>query len=168
MQAQINDNNSIYVADDRPASENHYLARFYFDPNTMGMTSGNAFFLFTGYSGTKLTAVLQVELRYSSGSYQIRASALNDSATFTNTAWFTISDAPHIIALDWQAATAAGANNGGVALWIDGIKQGAVSTVDNDTRRIDLVRLGAVSGIDKGTRGICYFDAFEAHRQTLP
>jgi RHS repeat-associated protein len=89
----------------------------------------------------------------------------NDSTTFTNSSWVNITDASHIIELDWQAATA-GANNGKVDWWIDGTQQTGVSGIDNDTRRIDRVRLGAVSGVDATTNGTTYFDAFESRRST--
>jgi hypothetical protein len=77
-----------------------------------------------------------------------------------------ITDSPHFIEMDWRAATSAGANNGGLTLWIDGIQQADLTSVDNDTRRIDRVRLGAIAGIDTRTRGTYYFDAFESRRQT--
>ena len=86
---------------------------------------------------------------------------LNDRSAFVNTNWFTISDAPHRIELDWWAAAMPGANNGGLALWIDNSQQEGLATVDKDTWQIDRVRLGAVAGIDSGTRGTYYFDAFE-------
>lgn len=165
LRAVIDDNNSIYVTDDRPTAEPRYRARFYFDPNSIGMASGDAHFIFKGFIGTS-TEVLQVEFRRSSGAYQLRGRLLNDGSSSINTNWFTISDASHFIELDWRAATAAGANNGGMTLWIDGTQQADLTGVDNDTRRIDRARLGAVIGIDSGTRGTYYFDAFESRRLT--
>jgi calcineurin-like phosphoesterase family protein len=165
LRAVIDDNNSIYVTDDRPTAEPRYRARFYFDPNSIGMASGDAHFIFKGFIGTS-TEVLQVEFRRSSGAYQLRARLLNDGSSSINTNWFTISDASHFIELDWRAATAAGANNGGMTLWIDGTQQADLTGVDNDTQRIDRARLGAVIGIDSGTRGTYYFDAFESRRLT--
>jgi hypothetical protein len=165
MQGLINDNNSIYVTDDRPAAEPRYRARFYFDPNSITMKNGNAHFIFYGLNAAG-TAVLRVELRRSNNTYQIRAALVNDGTSFTSSGWFTISDAPHFIELDWRASTAAGANNGGLTLWIDGVQQANLTGVDNDTRRIESVRLGAVAGIDTATRGTYYFDAFESRRQT--
>jgi hypothetical protein len=165
LQAVIDDSNSIYVTEDRPSAERRYRARFYFDPNSISMVSGNAHLIFRGLSGTS-KAVLQMEFRRSSGIYQIRARLLNDGTTWTNTSWFTITDASHFIEFDWRAATAAGANDGGLTLWIDGVQKASLTAVDNDTLRIDRVRLGAVNGIDSGTRGTYYFDAFESRRQT--
>jgi hypothetical protein len=165
LQAVLDDNNSIYVTDDTPGAEARYRMRFYFDPNSISMTSGNAHYIFYGYSGAS-TVVVRIEFRRSGSLYQIRAALRNDGATFTSTSWFTIGDAPHYVEIDWRAATAAGANNGGLTLWIDGAQQADLIGVDNDTRRIDRVRLGAVSGVDSGTRGAYYFDALESRRAT--
>ena len=141
-----------------------YRARFYFDPNTITMANGNAHYIFYGYSGAS-TVVLRIELRYSGG-YQLRAALVNNSTTWTTSNWFTISDAPHYLEIDWRASTAAGANNGYLTFWIDGVQQANLTGVANDTRRIDRVRLGPVAGIDTGTRGTTYFDAFESRRST--
>ena len=75
-------------------------------------------------------------------------------------------DMPHLIELDWHAAMGDGADNGSLALWIDGHMSSLITGVDNDTRRIDTTRLGAIAGIDNGTRGFYHFDAFESRRLT--
>jgi hypothetical protein len=166
MQAVIDDATAIYVTDDMPNAEPRYRARFYFDPNSILMVSGEAHYIFKGFVGAS-AEVLRVEFRQSSGAYQIRAALLDDGTTWINTnTWYTISDASHSIELDWRASTAPGANNGGLTLWIDGVQQADLTGVDNDTRRVDRARLGALSGIDAGTRGTYFFDAFESRRQT--
>lgn len=165
LQAVIDDNTALYITDDQPAAEPRYRTRFYFDPNSIPMVSGNAHFLFYGYSGTS-TVILRLEFRFSNGAYQLRTALLNDSTNWTNSSWSTFSDAPHLIELDWRASTAAGANNGGVTLWLDGVQQANLTGVDNDTRRIDRIRLGPTAGIDAGTRGTYFFDAFESRRNT--
>ena len=157
MQALINDNNSLYVTDNTPNAEPHYRSRFNFDPNSIQMSIGNAHYIFYAYSGAS-TVVLRIEFRCSSPNRQLLAELLNNGITWTSSSWFTISDGPHVIETDWQAATAAGANNGYLTLWIDGVQRANLTGVANDTRRIDSVRLGAVSGIDTGTRGTYYFD----------
>ena len=68
------------------------------------------------------------------------------------------------VEIDWRAATAPGANDGYLTLWINGLEKATLTALDNDTRRMDQVRLGAVSGIDAGTRGTYYFDAFASRR----
>ena len=164
MQALIDDANPIYVTDETPNAEPRYRTRFYFDPNSIPMTSGDAHFIFKGFFGSS-TEVLRVEFQFSGGAYQVRASLVDDGATWTSTNWFTISDAAHSIEFDWRASTATGANNGGLTLWIDGSQKQDLTGIDNDTRRMDRGRLGALSGIDAGTRGTYYFDAFASRRQ---
>jgi len=166
MQAVVDDNNTIYVTDDSPNAETRYRARFYFDPNSIPMLSGEAHFIFKGFLGTSTsTEAYRVEFRQSSGAYQLRAALmLDDGTTWVNTNWFTISDAAHFVEMDWRASSGVGANNGGLTLWIDGAQQADLTGADNDTWRVDRARLGALSGIDNGTRGTYYFDAFESRR----
>ncbi|HEX6033256.1 MAG TPA: hypothetical protein VFY83_02435, partial [Anaerolineales bacterium] len=161
MQALINDNTAIYVTDDTPAAEARYRARFYFDPNSIPMASGDNHFIFYGISGTS-KAVTRIQFRFtSSGGYQVRVQVLNNSSSWTNSAWFPISNAPHALEIDWQAAA-----SGGLTFWIDGVQRVALSGIATSNYRIDRVRIGAVNGIDSGTRGTTYFDAFESRRQT--
>ena len=164
LQVVIDDTNTIYLTDDTPNAETRYRVRFYFDPNSITMASGDAHFIFKGFIGTGAD-ILQVEFRNSAGAYQIRGKVLNDSSAFVVTNWFTITDAPHFIEVDWVASTGVGANNGGLSLRIDGFLQAALTGVDNDTSRIDRVRLGALAGMDAGTSGTYFFDAFESRRQ---
>ena len=136
--------------------------RFYFDPNSITMASGDSLYLLYAYAGSS-TAVLRFEFRFYNSSYQLRASQITDSTTWRATNWFNIADSPHFIELDWRAATAAGANNGGLTVWVDGVQQANITGTDNDTRRIDKVQWG-FTGIDSGTRGTAFLDAFESHK----
>ncbi|MGE5378576.1 MAG: hypothetical protein ACM3XO_26250 [Bacteroidota bacterium] len=165
MQALLDDNNVMYVRDDSPSAEPRYRVRFYFDPNSISMVSGDSQYIFNGFAGTS-TAVIRGAFRYYSGAYQVNFGLLNDSGTWQDIPWQAISDAPHVLEIDWIGATGAGANNGGLTFWIDGTQKGLLTGVDNDTRRIDSMRLGAVYGVDSGTRGTYYFDAFESRRQS--
>jgi hypothetical protein len=166
MQVVINDTTGIFVTDMTPNTEPRYRARFYFDPNGISMAEGNAHYLLLGLD-VNATSFFQLDFRFSGGSYQIRLRQKDDSAAQTSTTWVTITDAPHFIEMEWWAATAAGANNGGVNLWIDGALTGSLGSLDNDTERIDMVRLGAATGIDANTLGTYYIDAFESRRETL-
>lgn len=165
LRVAVTSNTATYLTDLTPASETRYRARFYFDPNTISMSGGNAHYIFYGDSGTSTVAVY-IEFSRSGGQYQLRAGILNDSTTYSVTPWSTITDAPHSVEIDWRRSTAARANNGGLTFWIDGVQKANLTGIDNDTRRIDGVRLGAVAGIDSGTRGFYYFDAFVSSRQT--
>ena len=136
MQTLLDDTKAIYVTDDPPNAEPRYRARFYFDPNGLAMGNNKAHYLFYGYSGAK-KVVLRIELGRFGTTYQLRAALLNDGSTWSSTAWFIISDTPHVVELDWQAATAAGANNGGLTFWLDNVQRAQITGIDNDKRRID-------------------------------
>jgi hypothetical protein len=163
LQVRIDDNTPTYLVDNSPNTEPRYRLRYYFDPNSITMANGDIHGILYGYSGSS-TPVLLISFRYSSGTYQIQAGLMDDGATWSYTGWFTISDAPHSIEVDWKAASADGANDGSLTFWIDGVQKSYIIGVDNDTRQIDSVRLGAVAGIDSGTRGSYFFDAFESRR----
>ncbi|MGE5462779.1 MAG: hypothetical protein ACM3PS_05460, partial [Syntrophothermus sp.] len=165
LQAVIDDANVISVTSDHPNAEPRYRVRFYFDPNSISMASGNAHIILRGYSGSS-TVVLRVEFGYSASGYQFRAGLVDDATTWTETGWITLTDAPHAIELDWRSATSAGSNNGGLTVWLDGAQQADLTGIDNDTRRIDRVLIGALAGVDAGTIGTYYFDAFESRKQT--
>lgn len=167
LQLVLNDNTSIGMRDEVPNGEERYRARFYFDPNSIPMGDGEHHVIFFGYSGTDLTRpVLRVEFGYLTPNYRVRIAYFNDNNNWFVGGWKTISDEPHVIEVDWQAATAPGADDGWVSMWIDGTLQAHKVTIDNDTMRIDTTRLGAVAGIDNETRGTYYMDAFESRRLT--
>ncbi len=63
-----------------------------------------------------------------------------------------------------MAATAGGANDGYLMLWIDGDLKTPLVNIDNDTHLLDAVRLGPNSGLDTSTSGNYYFGAFESRR----
>ena len=96
----------------------------------------------------------------------MRTGLRTDGNTWTYTNWMTITNAIHFLELDWRAATTAGANNGQLAFWIDGVQAGNVTGIDNDKRRIDQVNLGILAGVESATRGTLYFDAFESRRES--
>jgi len=159
----VDDATSNYVIDELPIAERRYRARFYLDPNSIVMAETDDFYIFNGYD---TAAILQVQLGFINGSYQVRLRETHDSGGTLSTAWFAISDAPHVIEVAWQAATAVGANDGSATLWVDGVQAESLTNLDNDTRFIEYVRLGAISGFDLGTLGTIFMDAFESRRQT--
>jgi hypothetical protein len=164
----LDDNNALYVTDERPNAETRYRARFYFDPNSIVMGNGEAHFIFQGLAvvGNNQVQVIRLEVGYAVPTYRLRAHVMTDAGTFSLSGWVPFSDAPHVLELDWRAASAVGANDGGLTLWLDGVQQINLTGLDNDTRRIDRIRLGTISGVDTGTRGSYFIDVFEARRQS--
>ena len=163
MQALIDDTGDLYVTDETPDGETRYRARFYYDPNSLSMSSGNVHEIFMAYASDN-ARVIKVSLRYISGEYKLRVSAANDDYTAVYGDWQTISDASHYMELDWSASSSAGADDGTLDFWIDGVQEDSLTDIDNDTRQVDYVRLGAFAGVDSGTSGTAYFDAFESYR----
>lgn len=159
--AVIDNKTGMYLRDTAPAGEARYRARFRFDPNGLVMANRNSHRIFVARNGN--ADVLRVELRQSGG-YQIRVTLRTDGGAYQVTSWYPIADAPHAIEFDWRAASGAGANDGYVSLWLDGVLKGTRSGVDNDTLRVEEARLGPLSGIDSGTAGTEYFDDFVSTR----
>ena len=161
MAAVLDDNTAIYVRDNTPASETRYRCRFYFDPNSISMGALDAHWILDVKNASNATCFGLI-LRYNSG-YEIRMGIQNDTPAFQYTAYSAVTDAPHYIEVDWKASSAAGANNGTAEWWLDGVSQGSLSSLDNDTYVVDYVMWGAVVGIDTNTRGTYYFDAFASN-----
>jgi hypothetical protein len=159
MRAVLDDNRTIFVVDETPGSERAYQVRFYFDPNSISMASGNAHVLFLAMNGSG-QASFRTELRSFQGDYQIRDVALQDNGGQIYADWVPLTDGLHFLETRWQAASGTDVSDGTLRLWLDGEPRADISDLDNDTRGVDKVRWGAVSGVDTGTRGTYYFDAF--------
>ncbi|MCB9423086.1 MAG: S8 family serine peptidase [Ardenticatenaceae bacterium] len=162
LAALIDNKTAMYLRDDSPVSEPRYRARFYFDPDSIQMRSGDTHRILAARSSS--AEIIYLDFRYSSGAYQVQAGIRTDAGKYVTTTWYTISDAPHAIEFDWQAATSAGANNGYLSLWIDNVLRQTKSGIDNDTTRIEELWLGPLSGIDSTTLGTELFDDFVSKR----
>ncbi len=160
--ALIDNRTAMYLRDDSPLSESRYWVHFAFDPNSIRMKSGDYHSIMAARSSS--TEVIRLDFRYSGGTYQVRGRVNKDGGGYITTSWYDISDAPHAIELDWQAATSVGANNGYLSLWVDNVLQQIIDQIDNDQNRIEEVRLGPLSGIDLTTVGTELFDDFVSRR----
>ena len=109
------------------------------------MAANNAHYLFYALNRDNVVVVL-LELRRYNNTYQVRASVVNDGSTWSNSAWFTITDAPHKLEIHWRVSSGPGANNGGITFWVDDVQRGNFTNIDNDTLKVDYVQWGAVSG----------------------
>jgi subtilisin family serine protease len=164
MVALIDNTTAMYLRDTTPVNESRYRARFYFDPNSITMANGNVHRIMVVRSAN--ADLIRLELRRNAGAYQVRSSVRTDGGTYVAGSWFTISDGPHPIEIDWQAAASAGANNGYLSLWIDNALNQTRGSLDNDTLRVEEVRLGPLQGIDSATSGTEIFDDFVSRRTT--
>jgi hypothetical protein len=162
LSVNIVNNTSMYLTDNTQNAETHYRARFYFDPNSIVMASGDAHNIFYAYSSSLSTALIRSACYYSSSQYRINMQVRDDVGTWFRTSAVVLSDAPHVIEIEWQAASAASANDGKFTFWVDGTLVSSITGLDNDLRKLDTIRLGSSAGIDTGTRGVYYLDAFDS------
>jgi hypothetical protein len=169
LQATVNDRTGLFVRHDTPDGENRYRARFHFDPN--GFDPGEAggkhrAMIFLAFADAPQKRLVQVVLRRLGGVYSLRGVVRVDDDTLVETPFVEITDAPHVIELDWRRATDPAARDGWFELWVDGGSAGRLDGLDNDLRAVDFVRLGAMT-LKDGATGTLYFDQFEA-RRVLP
>lgn len=102
----MTDGNELSLWEGRPLNETRYRARFAFDPNSLTLPGYQQLELFNALgSGFERQFVLQ--MRFASGEYQLRLAAYLDTGSYVETDWLPISDAPHNLELDYQAAALA-------------------------------------------------------------
>ena len=161
-----------YVQDNSPSGEPAYRARFYANLRTLQMQSGEELDLFAAYNGADPVppanagnAVLRLSVQQSGAQKLLVARALTDSGAEIASPAYVLPASWRSIEIDWARATAAGANNGRLSLWIDGASRATSLTgLDNDTLGINYVRWGAVAGLDPGTSGTFRLDDFASQR----
>ena len=159
MEANFTNTTTMLVRDDTPNAEPRYRARFYFHPNSITMATGDNITLFQGLEpGGQV--VLSIQLNRSSTGYQLRARSFDGRlASFVSTSYANISNATHVIEVDWG-------NDGHLNFWIDEVLQANLTGVNNSMYTIDRLRLGAPTLSITGTSGVFYIDAFESRRFT--
>ena len=161
LAALIDDATNIYVNDTTPTDETDYQTRFLFDPNGLTMANGDELDLFLLRDDGVGTVAAKVSLHYdTTNGYEIRLQVNNDGGTGAFTNWHTIDDDVHEIVVEWWASSSAGADDGTVRLWIDGVLKQTLTGIDSDTRQVDYTRLGATQGIDASASGTLYFDDY--------
>ncbi len=157
LKAVINDYNNLYVEDDTPAGEAHYRARFYFNPNNVTMALTDSLYLFVGFSGTT-TPIFDVALLKNGSSYQVVMGALS-GLTLVNSSAYNLASGWNAIEIEYLPGQA--------SLWVNGVLEQTLTSLDNAAYRVDSVYLGAMQ-VSTGTRGTVYFDDFDSRRFSSP
>jgi hypothetical protein len=168
LETVVDDTQALHVRDATPDDERRYRARFYFDPNGFDPGEAAGHFrvnLFMALDETPVRRVLQIVLRRQGGVYSLRGRVILDDETRAETPFVTITDAPHVVELDWIRASAPGANDGSFEMWIDGVPTPPLTGLDNDLYGVDLARLGAMV-VKPGASGTIYFDRFDSRRES--
>jgi len=128
---------------------------FQFDPNSLTLSAGT--YLYIAASAFSNDVSHTIAYTNNGGVYKIMAGAIKDDNVKSWTSMYEITDAPHLIEVDWQASSAAGANDGFISLWIDGALQQTVANVDNDTKRAGYPAIGCMQA-PAGFSGTYYLD----------
>jgi hypothetical protein len=160
-----------YATDNSPSAETVYHARFAFSGAAMGIPSGatTAVTVFDGRTATGSAFTVQVG-RLAAGRgpvTRVRIVMSRSGAGAVTGTWVNVSNAPHVLQVDWLSGPATGSGQGSLRLSVDGT---AVSTLTGNTStlRVESVRLGTSAGVAAGSTGAAYFDSFVSSRAVLP
>jgi hypothetical protein len=170
LQAVVNDTSALFVEDDRPADENVYRARFRFDPNGFDPGEAQGHFrtrIFIAFEEAPTRRLMAIVLRRLSGQFSLMGRTRLDDNRQVDTGFKPITDAPHVVELEWRRASAPGANDGRFQLWIDGATASLLTGLDNDRSAVDFARMGALS-VKVGASGTLYWDDFTFWRVPAP
>lgn len=149
------DSTAAFVQTSHPSSEKAYRVRFYVNLSRVELASNSDFDLFVAYSGADPAPtaaptgnpVLRAAVRQQSDGTKVL-----DIFTRTDSGEVQVPSSPQLrdgwraIEFQWSAATAAGANNGFVNVWLDGNAQTGLANLDSDTQVINYARWGSVTG----------------------
>jgi hypothetical protein len=121
--------------------------------------------LFVGFKESPSRRVFALVLRRVAGQFGLMGRARLDDNSQRDSGFFDITDGPHWVEIDWRAASAPGAADGALELWIDGAPMFAASDLANAAAEVDFVRLGALN-VKGGAGGTLHWDEFESRRLT--
>lgn len=166
------DRNPAFVQSSHPSAEATYRVRFYVNLRSLNMSEGDEFDLFAAYDGTDPVppatsgnALVRAVVRRSGGDNVLSAFVRTDGGSQTEIPnEIVLADGWRVIELEWAKATAAGANNGRLNVWVDGDLRDGLTGIDNDASSINYARWGSVSGVDAGTSGTFKLDDFASQR----
>jgi len=130
------------------------------DPNSLTMGSGDVFQWTRVLDVSTGSNLVDVLLYYSGSAYQVALTAYEDDATPHATAYYTISDAAHLIAAAVARASSVSSADGVAELSIDSVSKETISSLDNYDifGATDTFRFGATGGVDTTTTGTFYLD----------
>lgn len=161
VQAVIDDNHEMVVRDYSPNNESHYSARFYFDPNSTQISNALGITLFVASTSTTWGAAC-LYLKQEGDYYSLNLCRRDDVGDWIETNAVLIADEWQAVEIEWKAATAAGANDGYVRLYIGDQLATSIEGIDNDTQAITEVSLAVADSLTAS--GTMYFDAFESRK----
>lgn len=137
--------------------------RFYFNPNGIQATSGETdHMVIANFENPSDRAWVGFFMEDNTTAYTIKAGIRDDGTVSRETSYYAITNASHLIEVEYIRASSNSASDGTVKLWIDGVLKETKSSIDvYDLSLPTDIRLGApisINGIDAGTLGTMYFD----------
>ncbi|MCB1033782.1 MAG: cadherin-like domain-containing protein, partial [Acidobacteria bacterium] len=149
----------LYLQDVSPAEETHFRSGFLLHTHDFVLAGGDQINLFTGFSPGR--NAFTVRMADGPEGLQLLLVLSKDGGGVTSAQAVDLGEgAWHRVFVDWWAASAPGAKDGGGRLWVDGLLAGELLGLDNDELRVATVRLGAVFGLDPGFSGSFYLDSY--------
>jgi len=167
LAAHVDDTASLFVTDESPNNERRYRARFRLDPNGFDPGEANGKLrvrVFIAFEEDPTVRLITLVLRRIGGQYGLMGRVRLEDGTRAQTPFVTLTDAMHMVEIDWQWSEGQDANNGAFTLWIDEVPVSILSGLDNSDGLVDFVRLGAMT-VKPGANGTLYFDDFESRRE---
>jgi len=164
--------NPAYVQSSHPNAEGTYRARFYVNARNLVMGEGDEFDLFAAYDGadavppaTNGSPAFRLVIRRVSGQNRLSAYArLNSGNESQIPSTVLLANGWREIEVNWAKATASGANNGTLGLWVDGLARTGLTGLNNDLETVNYARWGSVNGVDVATSGTLRLDDFASQR----
>ena len=167
LAAQVDDTAALFVVDESPNDEFRYRARFRLDPNGFDPGEANGKLrvrVFMAFEEDPTLRLVTLVLRRIGGQYSLMGRVRLDDGTRVQTGFFDITDAMHMVEIDWKWSEGSDANNGSFTLWIDEVPVSMLTGLDTSASLVDFVRLGAMT-VKPGANGTLYFDDFESRRE---
>lgn len=170
--------NNAHVRDLSPTDEITFRATFLFDANALSMTDGDWHYIATWRAEPGGPAnhpsprnEMRLQVRYRAGQvnpYKIRIVCRHDSGFWAQPGGHSLPlSGVSVLTVEWQAASAPGANDGFCRFYRNGVLRAEATGLDNDERTIGSSTLG-VAQVDLGSIGSSYYDSFESYRDLGP
>ena len=160
---------TAFVESAHPAAATEYWARFYVRPNLLDLTGGGSFLHLTAHdAGGGLELAVGLKRNLGLGENRVFLQGVEDGGGVVSTEGsdeLVLPDGWHRLELRWRASS--GAGDGLVEICVDdspgGAMCAALSSLDNDTGRIDAVRWGALE-VPQGDLGTLFMDDFRSQQ----
>ncbi len=140
-------------------SRDRHGLRFRFDPNTVEMESGATLNLALAFQSATVPRPFLVLLKRNAGGLTLQILSRDDNGAAKSTT-VAISDAPHVLEVDWQRSKTVHVPTGYLRVWLDGVLEVQHLGLDNDAQSITELRVGALGALG-AAKGHVYLDQIE-------